>query len=83
MGCTISIGLKIANFVKSLNFPFYGTHQTAYCGVKRRSVFRVREKLSDSFRDLPRPRFDSWNHFFVFFDFLGYDLTLLKPLFEY
>ena len=69
--------------VKSLNFLIHGTHLTVFCGANADWTSVVRGKLSDTFRDLPRPRFYRQNHFFfVFSEILGKHLTLLKPLFE-
>ena len=52
-----SITIKNEIFVKSLNFLFHGTPQTAVRGAKHRSEVRVRQKLSDFFRDLALPQF--------------------------
>ena len=82
MGVVHTIRVKIAIFVKSLNFLIHGTLLTAFRAAKPQWNAKVREKLSDSLgicRDLS---FWLRTKIFVFFEFLGLTLESVTALYE-
>ena len=48
---------RIRIFRQIAQFSILRDPSNRHCGAKRRSQLNVREKLSDTFRDLARPRF--------------------------